>query len=365
MTRTEEVQTKLERVRKFVADEDLGAMVFATRANFAWLTAGGSSHVGLSSEAGVCWLVVTADGQHLVTNNIESPRFEEEEVGDLPFEIHYMQWDEEDREAILEAIADGPYGTDAPLGLGQDVSGRFNPLRWQLLEPEIARYEEIGRLASEAIASTGREIEPGMTEHEIAGILMGKVFAAGATPAVALVAADERTLRYRHPIPTDRRLEKHVMLVIGATKYGLGTFATRMVHFGEPPAELRDKHVACCRVDACVNLESVPGAVVGDVFDRAVAVYEQTGFGDEWRLHHQGGATGYAAREYKGTAHSTERVLANQAFAWNPSITGTKSEDTMIATADGPRFLTTTADWPTLQVTYEGVTLERPDTLIR
>jgi len=365
VTRLEEVTAKLDRTRTFIDEAELGAMVINTRANFAWLTAGGLSHVVLSSEMGVGTLVVTPDGQHLLTDNIEAPRLEAEEIGDLPFEVHYMQWDEKDTEEMLATIAAPPFGSDTPLPWTEDVSGDFNRLRWQLMEPEIERYEVVARAASEAVARTGREIEPGMTEHEIAAMLMQRAFAEGAQPFVALIATDERVQRYRHPIPTDRRLDRHAMLVIGVTKWGLGVFATRMVHFGEPPAELRDKHAACCYVDACLNLETAPGANIADVFAKGMEAYAETGYPDEWRLHHQGGATGYAGREYKGALDCHEIVLVNQPFAWNPSIAGTKSEDTMITTEDGPRFLTEAAGWPTISVTYEGTTLERMAILVR
>ncbi len=365
VTRLDEVRAKLEKVRAFLDERDLEGVVLSTRANFAWLTAGGSSHVGLGSETGVCWLVVTPGEQLLLTDNIEAGRFENEEIGELPFEIRSAQWDEEDRRAMLGAVGTGRLGADVPLPFAEDVSEGVSRLRWSLCEPEIERYREIGRIASQAIAETGREIEPGMTEHEIAGVLMGKVFAAGAQPVVALIAADERVQLYRHPIPTDRRLERHAMLVVGACKWGLGISATRMVHFGKPAADLRDRHRACCYVDACFNLSSRPGTPVSEIFRRAVAAYDETGYADEWRLHHQGGATGYAARDYKGTLESEETVLEDQAFAWNPSITGTKSEDTIIARAGGPEFLSDAAGWPTLEVTYEGIALQRPDILVR
>jgi len=365
VTRLEEVNAKLEKTRAFMDEAGLDAMLLSTRANFAWLTGGGMSHVVLSSESGVGSLVVTPDGQHLLTSNIEAPRFEDEEIGDLPFEIHYMQWDEEDTEEMLSTVASGRIGADAPLPFAEDVSGSFNRLRWQMMEPEIKRYEQLAAMASRAISETGHEIERGMTEHEIAGLLMQKAFAGGAQPFVALIATDDRALKYRHPIPTDKKLDRHAMLVIGVTKWGLGSFATRMVHFGEPPTELRDKHVACCYVDACLNLETVPGADVAEVFRKATKAYAEAGFPDEWRLHHQGGATGYAGREYKGHLEIEETVLPNQPFAWNPSIAGTKTEDTIITTEDGQRFLTEPAGWPTLPVTYEGTTVERVDILVR
>lgn len=365
MTRLDEVQAKLEQVRAFLTETGLGGMVLTTRANFAWLTGGGCSHVGLGSETGVAWLVITPHGQHVLADNIEAQRLEDEELGELPFEMDTGQWDQYDPGAAALSIIGGRAGADRPLTGAEDVGDRFARLRWRLCPPEIERYREVAALASRAIAETGREIEPGMTEHEIAGLLMGKVFAAGAQPGVALVAADERAYRYRHPIPSERRLERHVMLVIGAIKYGLGVWATRMVHFGEPSAELRDRHAACCLVDACFNLETRPGASVSAIFRRAVDVYARSGYPEEWRLHHQGGATGYAPREYKGTLSSDEVVLEDQAFAWNPSIAGTKSEDTILARADGPEFLSEPAGWPTLEVTYEGTTLQRPDILVR
>ena len=57
-------------------------------------------------------------------------------------------------------------------------------------------------------------------------------------------------------------------------------------------------------------------------------------------------------------------VRANQAVAWNRSITGTKSEDTMVARADGPELISRPTDWPTVAARVEAGTIERADILV-
>ena len=67
-------------------------------------------------------------------------------------------------------------------------------------------------------------------------------------------------------------------------------------------------------------------------------------------LHHQGGSIGYVGRDYKVNFATTDVVQENQGFAWNPSITGSKSEDTMLATSEGPILLSKPVTFPTLKM---------------
>jgi antitoxin VapB len=140
---------------------------------------------------------------------------------------------------------------------------------------------------------------------------------------------------------------------------------TRLVHFGPLSQELVDKHRAVCTVDACFNLETQPGAKVSDIFQTAVDTYAATGFPQEWQLHHQGGGTGYGSRTFLGGFDCPEVVQEGQAFAWNPSITGTKSEDTILAKTGGLEFLSNPVDWPLIEVEWKGQKLQRADILVR
>jgi len=136
--------------------------------------------------------------------------------------------------------------------------------------------------------------------------------------------------------------------------------ATRFIHFGSLPSELEHRQEACAYVDATFNAATTTGSRVADVFQQGVNAYAEVGFPDEWRKHNQGGAAGYLSRDYDGTLTCDQIVLAEQGFAWNPSITGIKSEDTMIVHETGSEFLTVTGDWPSLTVMLGDQKWERP-----
>ena len=53
-------------------------------------------------------------------------------------------------------------------------------------------------------------------------------------------------------------------------------------------------------------------------------------------------------------------IELNQAFAWNPSVRGVKSEDTILLGADGPEVLTEIVGWPVWKITVNGESIARP-----
>jgi antitoxin VapB len=206
-----------------------------------------------------------------------------------------------------------------------------------------------------------------MTEEEIAAVLAEEVYARGLIPTVILAASDERIQKYRHPLPTDKRITDILMLVLCARRAGLVASLTRMVYFGRKlPEELARRHRAVQAVDSALILATRDGRAVGEIFKHGLVSYDANGFRDEWKLHHQGGPTGYQGRSFRARPGEQRRVSAPQAFAWNPSITGTKSEDTILALPGGaaPKLLTYPVDWPTTQVEWGGEWVPRADILL-
>ena len=366
MGRTDEVKIKEERLLEMMQQEELDAVVITNQNNFAWLTAGGDNHVVTASEKGAASIVFTPNAKFIVTTNIESGRIMTEEVDGLGYSIEKFDWynEPERGEIVSKIIGGGKAGSDdGGFGLPA-MDDKIAPLRYSLLPEEVERYRALGRDCSGAMNSVCRSIKVGITEDEIAAMLSMELYILGVTPAVLLIAADERVRNYRHPIHTGKKIKQCGMVVACGQRHGLIVSLTRMVHFGEPSEELRKKHHAVTKIDTVLNMESKVGVPIGEVFDKAVAEYAAQGFPDQWQLHHQGGPTGYSGRDFVGTSGEKRLVQPNQAFAWNPSITGTKSEDTMIVTEDGPEFISLAEDWPMIEIDYQGQTVLREDILV-
>jgi antitoxin VapB len=150
------------------------------------------------------------------------------------------------------------------------------------------------------------------------------------------------------------------MLVLCGRRQGLVCSLTLFVHFGRLPDDLRRKAEAVARVDATFLAATRPGQTLGDILKRARAAYAEVGFSDEWTLHHQGGPAGYEPREVIATPGSMDTVSVGQVYAWNPSITGTKSEDSILVGGTGNEVLTAIEGWPTLTARVNGQAFARP-----
>ncbi|MGH8834671.1 MAG: M24 family metallopeptidase [Actinomycetes bacterium] len=360
--RLTEVDTKLERVRRWLGETGRVAVLLASQSDFAWITAGADSRVAVDARDGVGAVLVTNASAYLLTSNIELPRLLDEEVGGLPLEPVVYPWYEPDGvSAMLGKLADLSHTVSDTGAFGlAAVDAEFAPLRYTLLEPEVRRFRALGADAAQAVEVACRAARPGDTELDIAAAVAAECGRRNIVPLVDLVAADERIGRYRHPLPTRTRVRHTLLVALTGRRHGLHASLTRMVSFGSPDDDLAARHGAVLRVDALVNLQSRPGAQLSDVLAAAADQYATEGFPGEWERHHQGGLTGYAGREIFATPRARHRLEPWQATAWNPSITRVKSEDTVLVTLDGPEVLTRTDGWPQVRVEHPAGSLERP-----
>src|SRR2546423_1228305 len=369
--RGEEIAEKTGRVMRMLAAENLGGVLIGSQHNFAWLTAGGTNGIDTSREQGAAALVVRADGKRFaLANRIEMARLLAEEISADEFEPVEFAWEEEKASPTFVAdrarslLEGGALGSDLHAGpAALTVEGAVARCRYQLTAHEVERFRGLGREAGEVVGALVRILEPGETESEVARRTSDALAARGMRSVVTLVAADERLKKFRHPVPTGRRWERVLMVVVCARRAGLIASPTRIVCAGRVPEDLRRRTHAAARVNARLLAATRPGATGAGLYETAARAYAEEGFEGEERLHHQGGACGYRTRDWVAHPASAEVVRAGQAFAWNPSITGTKVEETCVATADGIEVLTSSPEWPQVPVHIEGREYLSPDVL--
>jgi Xaa-Pro aminopeptidase len=360
-----EIEIKTERLARCLGGLYGGVMLNA-QYNFAWITAGGSNAIDTSRENGAATILVTSKGRRfLIANNIEMKRLLAEQVDPSFFEPVEFNWQKEKAEPELVRLlagdlANGQVIADIPFTAVPAMESLFAHFRYELTDQEIVRYRDLGSDVAEAISSTVAAVRQGQTENEIANTMRFELARRNIRSVVTLVAADGRIAAYRHPVPTENRWKKTLLLVTCAKRQGLIASMSRIVSIGEPSNELKRKTEAAAFVHAKLQhatrnavSHETNGAELHSVAEQA---YRQCGFPDEINNHHQGGATGYRTRDWVAHPASHDKLFARQAFAWNPSITGTKVEDTVVRNGNEIEVFTKSVDFPLIETTIDGRT---------
>jgi Xaa-Pro aminopeptidase len=317
----------------------LDAIVLRRPENFAWYSGGADNRVDHASTTGVADIVVTRNGEHVVTNNIEAPRMREEQVAG--WDVVEYDWYAGPGDLIPKLAGGAAIGADAPdLSVTEvDVAGIVAPLRYRLGDDAIERYRGVAADTMAAVNAACAALSPAMSETEAAGAVTAACRAAGLFTSALMVGGAARIPRHRHPIPAGAPLGERAMVVVCAERGGLYANLTRFVHFEPPDPDLAAKLEACQGILARMRDATRPGRTLGDVFDDCTAFYADAGFPDGWRHHHQGGLTGYRSRELIAAPGVAHEITAGQAFAWNPSVPGAKAEETFVLTENGPEVL--------------------------
>jgi antitoxin VapB len=303
-------------------------IVLRTFADVAWYTGGFDVRIDRSSPSGSTVVLVTAAGEWVVTDVIEGPRLRDEEPTLVDLDIVEHPWTSSPDEQVRELAGGG-------LVLEADDVG-IADLRMVLDEEAVDRYRILGRDLTAAFEDVAAAVTPETTELEVAGRVAAAAWAVGAHAPVLLVAGADRIPRYRHPLPTPASLGDRVMFVACFERGGLFASSTRYVHFAEPDAELARRLAATDEILRRLREEATaPGRTLGDAFADCRRFYAEAGFAEEWQLHHQGGIAGYRSREAIAKPDDPTVLRPGMAFAWNPSITGAKSEETFVLLEGG------------------------------
>ncbi|HEX3435465.1 MAG TPA: M24 family metallopeptidase [Pseudacidobacterium sp.] len=363
--RVTEWQEKQARLAAVFDRLKLDAILVRRNENIAWITAGQvEARVAIPSETGVASLLITREGRkYYLTPNNEADRLADEEFPGLGFEALTSPWYEGITVDTVRRIAGSKVGTDIAFENFENVD--LAPLRAPLTTGEIARFRWLAQQTAEITEQTLLDLEPGVTENDMAGRISERLTSQGIFPSVLLTATDDRIRKYKHAVPRGNILEQFGMLNLCARKWGLAVSITRYVHFGAPPQELADKFIACAEINAKLLHASRKGATSAQLYRVAENAYKNEGYAGEEKLHHQGGPAAYLEREWLASPNGQQVITDPQILAWNPSIRGAKVEDTVLLENGSTEILTLTPSLPQIDTDLEGINYSATDILVR
>ena len=364
-----EFEIKKKRVIDYMQKKNIEAIFLNKPSNFFWLTCGCRNKVVDYSGLGASSLLIYKNRMFLITTNIEIHRMIEEETNNFNFiEPVYYNWYEVDNfEKKVRKIVDiGKIYQDVQIfRLANPLDNGFDKLKFCLTESEKDRYYKLGKITARCMTDTCRSIKPGMSEYEVQAILSKNLISKEVTPWVILIASDDRMLKYRHPIPTAKKIENLVMVVVGGLKGGLIACCTRILYFGKPSKQIIAARDIINNIDANLILSSRPGKKYCEIFKKEIDLFKSYNLENEWQNHHQSGPTGYEGRYFAVNSETNDEIEKSNAIAWNPSMKGFKSEDTFIVEENGNEIITFDDNWPILDINTEFGKIKRPDILIQ
>lgn len=353
--RAAEITHKLGLIRKSLHEAGAAGALLRGTDWFSWATAGATHTVLLAAETGVAEVLVTADAAWILTDEIEAGRLRDEEFVELDecYSFHVHPWAEgQQRKAFVrEATNGGQVISDRPLSTESPLPSSLVQHKRIFLPSELDRYRQVGRLASEAMTEVLTQAQPDWTEYQLAGAGAAAMWTRGIHPALTLVAGERRLPLYRHATPTREAIGKVAMLVFCARGFGLYASLTRFVCFGDLAPQQQELHRQIREVEAIALDQNKIGTPLNQVYDTLKQAYEQQGYPQAIYQHHQGGTAGYLAREVVANPMTTDPLAANMAIAWNPSLSGSKIEDTFVLREDGSlENLTLDPNFPRVEV---------------
>ncbi len=361
-----DVKIKEERVHAFLEQEGLDALVIGRQDNFSWLTAGGDNRVITTSEMGSGYLVIARDRKWLVSHSMDGQRIIDEQVPGQGFELITSYWHQASPEQKVLNLTRGMLvGADFALKGARQYGQELVNLHYPLTDLDIERCRWLGLTANRILSKVARYLQPGMTEQEVAARLLYEYALEGMTIDVLSVGFDKRIGRYVQPMPTENVLDRYALLHPAARRWGLHVNVTRLMHFGEPPSNIKRAIDGVATIGGHVSRMLAPGVPFADILAEQIRLYRALGYSGEWMYNFQGGITGYTLADPKRCTDPEARVAERQAYDYFITITGAKFEELTLLTEDGPELASAGSNWPMRTMQTPNGDIDVPDVLIR
>lgn len=254
-------------------------------------------------------------------------------IGVEPLQMRVLEW------SLLSTAADVKQASAADA---------IAELRMRKDAGEIAAMKRAIELTEGALTQTLEDIRAGMTERQVAGVLMNQMLEAGAESLAfsPLIQAGPSGAN-PHAGAGDRVIEAGDLLIMdfGLTLNDYSSDITRTIAVGEPSDEMKRVYEVVKAANAAGRAAAKPGVTCESVDNAARAVIEAAGYG-EYFTHRTGHGLGLEG-------HEPPYIVAGNALVLQPGMTftiepgiyipgkgGVRIEDNVVITDAGCESLT-------------------------
>ena len=309
------------------------------------------------------WAVVPLHGSNVVTI-ISDRRFEEQIQLEAPQAKAVMRTksladtlkDTMDKRKLKSAILQPDYATLAIRKTVSEKLGANNVIEHDdglLAQRAIKTADEV-KLIEKALVmqqcafnQTIAEIEPGMTEYEIAALLEYKMRFLGADgPSFNTIIAVDANASLPHAIPGKAKVKQGGIILIdwGAKYQGYCSDLTRVIALGKMKSKMREIYqIVLDAQEAAIDVIK-PGVKLKDVDKVARDVITKAGYGKEFG-HSLGHGLGLDIHEEPRLAAIRQdcleegQVVTVEPGIYLPGVGGVRLEDDILVTSKGYKVL--------------------------
>jgi Xaa-Pro aminopeptidase len=365
MARTDEIAVKETRLFSALSKLGYDTLILTRRVNFAWITAGGRAIACYGEPDSPVYLVLTPGRKYAVGYSIDIIRTAEEELAGLGYEVISLPSFGKTLPAAVTELAVGRVAADGPFPGATDISAELGKLYEPYTPEEMARYAEAAQTLGRIHVEVAQRVQPGMTERQVMAEIWKRAIEAGHEARYMFLSSDERIRKYRHAVFTDKPIERCVLLAPCTAAWGLDVPVSRLVYFGEPPADIRHRYLAVATMQAAMLATIRPGVPLARLREIYLDLFDRFGYPEEKTVHFHGGPIGYGGSGWPRLLDPSEVVQANTAYTFFFTIAGAKSEELMLVEEDRTWLASAVQPWPMLEIKFAGQKVAVPDILVR
>ncbi|MFO0808721.1 MAG: M24 family metallopeptidase [Gemmataceae bacterium] len=359
--RRHEIDAKQEQVAALIAEAGVDGMLILDPANVAWISGAALCH-GVVDPGEWPALFFLPAQRWLLCANTDTQRLFDLHLDGLGFQLKEWPWHWGRDRLLADLCANRKVAADRVVTDCVPVGPTLRRLRCTLTPAEQARVRDLGAKVAHAVEATGRTLERGQCEAEVAGQLAHRLVHRGLTPVQITVAGDGRLDRHRRAGVSPGSVERTCVLAATAMAGGLHATVARTVSFGEPPPEIREAHEVACRVLAAQASAARPGVTAPEVLLAGRRIAQLSGGEHEWRQTPPGWVTGWLSVERPVVPTAAYSLGDGWATVWQAGIGPALVADTFLVT-DPPSCITPIEIWPAKRINVGGCTFDIADIL--